>query len=128
MLVYWRAPDVSAGTFTQGIHIPLRVCFQVSSLDVTCRLALVREEKEAMAEVLERLRLSAGNSTSDREDWRVRDVMRTLEEQLVKERAKGQRSAAKRCQEQRLLMEQVRFSSCKIPSFHCDPTGFNRFL
>lgn len=62
-----------------------------------------------MAKVLERLQLSAGNSTSDREDWRVRDVMRTLEEQLVKERAKSQRSAAKRCQEQRLLMEQVRF-------------------
>ncbi|TWW74905.1 Coiled-coil domain-containing protein 61 [Takifugu flavidus] len=70
-------------------------------------LALVREEKEAMAKVLERLQLSAGNSTSDREDWRVRDVMRTLEEQLIKERAKSQRSAAKRCQEQRLLMEQL---------------------
>ncbi|XP_029703912.1 centrosomal protein CCDC61 isoform X2 [Takifugu rubripes] len=70
-------------------------------------LALVREEKEAMAKVLEHLQLSAGNSTSDREDWRVRDVMRTLEEQLIKERAKSQRSAAKRCQEQRLLMEQL---------------------
>lgn len=81
--------------------------------NVTCRLAFVREEKEAMAKVLERLQLSAGNSTSDREDWRVRDVMRTLEEQLVKERAKSQRSAAKRCQEQRLLMEQVRFISRK---------------
>lgn len=62
-----------------------------------------------MAKVLERLQLSGGNSTSNREDWRVRDVMRTLEEQLVKERAKSQRSATKRCQEQRLLMEQVRF-------------------
>lgn len=71
------------------------------------RLARVWEEKEAMAKVLERLQFSAGNSTSDREDWRIRDVVRTLEEQLVKERTKSQRSATKRCQEQRLLIEQV---------------------
>lgn len=77
-------------------------------LDVTRRLARVREEKEAMAKVLEHLQFSAGNSTQDREDWRIRDVVRTLEEQLVKERTKSQRSATKRCQEQRLLIEQVR--------------------
>uniref|UniRef100_H3D2M7 Centrosomal protein CCDC61 n=1 Tax=Tetraodon nigroviridis TaxID=99883 RepID=H3D2M7_TETNG len=70
-------------------------------------LALVREEKEAMAKVLERLQFSAGGSTSDREDRRIRDVVRTLEEQLVKERTKSQRSATKRCQEQRLLIEQL---------------------
>lgn len=71
------------------------------------RLALVKEEKEAMAKVLERLQMTSSGSTQGREDWRVRDVVRTLEEQLVKERAKSQRSASKRCQEQRLLMEQV---------------------
>lgn len=60
-----------------------------------------------MAKVLERLQFSAGGSPSDREDWRIRDVVRTLEEQLVKERTKSQRSATKRCQEQRLLIEQV---------------------
>lgn len=73
------------------------------------RLALVKEEKEAMAKMLERLQLSGSSSTPGREDCRVRDVVRTLEEQLVKERAKSQRSASKRCQEQRLLLEQVKF-------------------
>lgn len=67
----------------------------------------MKEEKEAMAKVLERLQVSGSGSTPGREDWRAREVVRTLEEQLVKERAKSQRSASKRCQEQRLLMEQV---------------------
>lgn len=67
-----------------------------------------------MAKVLERLQMSASSSTPGREDWRVRDVVRTLEEQLVKERAKSQRSANKRCQEQRLLMEQVALYCCSI--------------
>ncbi|XP_040007364.1 centrosomal protein CCDC61 isoform X3 [Xiphias gladius] len=80
-------------------------------------LALVKEEKEAMAKVLERLQMTASGSTPGREDWRVRDVVRTLEEQLVKERAKSQRSASKRCQEQRLLIEQLeelRASECAL--------------
>ncbi|XP_041808022.1 centrosomal protein CCDC61 isoform X3 [Chelmon rostratus] len=80
-------------------------------------LALVKEEKEAMAKVLERLQLGESGSTAGREDWRVRDVVRTLEEQLVKERAKSQRSASKRCQEQRLLLEQLeelRASECAL--------------
>nr|XP_046267258.1 centrosomal protein CCDC61 isoform X2 [Scatophagus argus] len=80
-------------------------------------LALVKEEKEAMAKVLERLQISGSGSTPGREDWRVRDVVRTLEEQLVKERAKSQRSASKRCQEQRLLVEQLeelRASECAL--------------
>ncbi|XP_050934361.1 centrosomal protein CCDC61 isoform X3 [Lates calcarifer] len=80
-------------------------------------LALVKEEKEAMAKVLERVQVTASGSTPGREDWRVRDVVRTLEEQLVKERAKNQRSASKRCQEQRLLMEQLeelRASECAL--------------
>lgn len=68
----------------------------------------MREEKEAMAKVLERLQVSGSGSTAEPEDWRTRDVVRTLEEQLGKERAKSQRSASKRCQEQRLLTEQVR--------------------
>ncbi|CAJ1064213.1 centrosomal protein CCDC61 isoform X4 [Xyrichtys novacula] len=80
-------------------------------------LALVREEKEAMAKVLERLQLSGSGSTSGHEDWRGRDVVTTLEEQLVKERAKSQRSASKRSQEQRLLKEQLeelRASECAL--------------
>ncbi|XP_041657553.1 centrosomal protein CCDC61 isoform X1 [Cheilinus undulatus] len=70
-------------------------------------LALVKEEKEAMAKVMERLQLAGSGSTSGREDWRVREVVTTLEEQLIKERAKSQRSASKRSQEQRLLNEQL---------------------
>ncbi|KAM6984495.1 centrosomal protein CCDC61 isoform 2-T2 [Tautogolabrus adspersus] len=80
-------------------------------------LALVKEEKAAMAKVMERLQLAGSGPTSGREDWRVRDVMTTLEEQLVKERAKSQRSASKRSQEQRLLTEQLeelRASECAL--------------
>ncbi|XP_040908005.1 centrosomal protein CCDC61 isoform X3 [Toxotes jaculatrix] len=80
-------------------------------------LALVKEEKEAMGKVLERLQMTASGPTAGREDWGVRDVVRTLEEQLVKERAKSQRSASKRCQEQRLLTEQLeelRASECAL--------------
>lgn len=72
-----------------------------------------------MAKVLERLQLSGNDPTSGREDWRMRDVVRTLEEQLVKEKAKSQRSMSKRCQEQRLLVEQVMllffFNLCNAP-------------
>ncbi|XP_035999194.1 coiled-coil domain-containing protein 61 isoform X3 [Fundulus heteroclitus] len=80
-------------------------------------LAAVKEEKEAMAQHLERLQTSGRSSAPGREDWRIRDVVRTLEEQLVKERAKSQRSTSKRCQEQRLLMEQLeelRASECAL--------------
>ncbi|KAM4546935.1 centrosomal protein CCDC61 isoform 2-T2 [Fundulus diaphanus] len=80
-------------------------------------LAAVKEEKEAMAQHLERLQMSGRSSAPGREDWRIRDVVRTLEEQLVKERAKSQRSTSKRCQEQRLLMEQLeelRASECAL--------------
>ncbi|XP_026225822.1 coiled-coil domain-containing protein 61 isoform X2 [Anabas testudineus] len=80
-------------------------------------LTLVKEEKEALAKVLDRLQISASGATPGREDWRARDVVRTLEEQLVKERAKSQRSASKRCQEQRLLIEQLeelRASECAL--------------
>ncbi|XP_028278205.1 centrosomal protein CCDC61 isoform X2 [Parambassis ranga] len=80
-------------------------------------LLLVKQEKEAMAKVLERLQVSGSGSTPGREDWRIRDVVRTLEEQLVKERAKSQRSSSKRCQEQRLLIEQLedlRASECAL--------------
>ncbi|KAM3868897.1 centrosomal protein CCDC61 [Diretmus argenteus] len=80
-------------------------------------LALVKEEKRTMAMALERLQIGGSASTSGREEWRVRDVVRTLEEQLVKERAKSQRSASKRGQEQRLLVEQceeLRASECAL--------------
>ncbi|KAM9781937.1 centrosomal protein CCDC61 isoform 1-T2 [Syngnathus typhle] len=81
-------------------------------------LALMKEEKEAIAKVLERLQLSGSVSTpGGPQDWRGRDVVKTLEEQLLKERAKSQRSATKRCQEQQLLMEQLdelRASECTL--------------
>ncbi|KAJ4929773.1 hypothetical protein JOQ06_018794 [Pogonophryne albipinna] len=80
-------------------------------------LALVKEEKEAMGNVLERLQVGGGGSVAGREDRRGRDVVRHLEEQLLKERAKGQRSASKRCQDQQLLMEQfegLRASECAL--------------
>ncbi|XP_023125992.2 centrosomal protein CCDC61 isoform X1 [Amphiprion ocellaris] len=80
-------------------------------------LALVKQEKEAMAKVLEQLQMSGSGAAPGREDWRIRDVVKTLEEQLVKERAKSQRSTSKRCQEQRLLMEQLeelRSSECAL--------------
>ncbi|XP_017291038.1 coiled-coil domain-containing protein 61 isoform X2 [Kryptolebias marmoratus] len=70
-------------------------------------LAAVREEKDGMAKALGRLQMSGSGSVGGREDWRIREVVRTLEDQLIKERAKGQRSTSKRCQEQRLLMEQL---------------------
>lgn len=72
-----------------------------------CRLALAREEKESMAKVLERMQVGVNSSTLARDDCGVRDAVRTLQEQLVKERAKNHRTVSKRCQEQRLLVEQV---------------------
>lgn len=84
--------------------------FFLQCLKSSCRLAVVKEEKEAMSNVLEQLQVSRSSSTPGREDWKVRDAVRTLQEQLVKERAKNQRSASKRCQEQRLLLEQVQLS------------------
>lgn len=65
---------------------------------------MVREEKDALAEALERLRVGTGSNSGTRG---LREVVRSLEEQLLKERAKSQRSASKRGQEQRHLMEQV---------------------
>ncbi|XP_066501191.1 centrosomal protein CCDC61 isoform X2 [Hoplias malabaricus] len=68
-------------------------------------LALVREEKDALAKALERLQMvGAGSAPGARG---LREAMRSLEEQLLRERAKSQRSATKRGQEQRHLMEQL---------------------
>lgn len=69
-------------------------------------LALVREEKEALAKALERLQV-VGMGSIPGGARGLRDVVRNLEEQLLRERAKSQRSASKRGQEQRVLMEQV---------------------
>ncbi|XP_029956605.1 centrosomal protein CCDC61 isoform X2 [Salarias fasciatus] len=80
-------------------------------------LALVKEEKQAMSKVLEQLQMAGGGSALGRDEWRIRDMVRTLEEQLVKERAKNQRSTSKRCLEQRLLIEQLeelRASECAL--------------
>ncbi|XP_017573570.1 coiled-coil domain-containing protein 61 isoform X3 [Pygocentrus nattereri] len=68
-------------------------------------LALVREEKDALAKALERLQMvEAGSAPGARG---LREAVRSLEEQLLRERAKSQRSATKRGQEQRHLMEQL---------------------
>ncbi|KAI5625114.1 coiled-coil domain-containing protein 61 [Silurus asotus] len=68
-------------------------------------LAVVREEKNALAEALERLRTAGTGSNSGARG--LREALRSLEEQLLRERAKSQRSASKRDQEQRHLMEQL---------------------
>ncbi|CAL8401664.1 unnamed protein product [Boreogadus saida] len=68
-------------------------------------LAQVREEKQALAHALQRLQ---GGGAGGREAVRrSREAVRDLEEQLLKEQAKGQRSASRRGQEQRLLVEQL---------------------
>ncbi|XP_028839260.1 centrosomal protein CCDC61 isoform X2 [Denticeps clupeoides] len=69
-------------------------------------LALVREEKEALAEALERLQVM-GIRSSPGLARGLQETVRSLEEQLLRERAKTQRSASKRGQEQRLLIEQL---------------------
>ncbi|TRY97905.1 hypothetical protein DNTS_034132 [Danionella cerebrum] len=68
-------------------------------------LALVRDEKEVLAKALDRLQMSGSASKAGPRG--LRDVVASLEEQLLKERAKSQRSAIKRSQEQRLLVEQL---------------------
>ncbi|KTG33650.1 hypothetical protein cypCar_00001483 [Cyprinus carpio] len=68
-------------------------------------LALVRDEKEALAKALDRLQMVGAGSTPGARG--LREAVRSLEEQLLKERAKSQRSASKRSQEQRLLLEQL---------------------
>lgn len=68
-------------------------------------LALVRDEKEALAKALDRLQMVGADSTPGAHGFR--EVVRSLEEQLLKERAKSQRSASKRNQEQHLLLEQL---------------------
>ncbi|XP_071395709.1 centrosomal protein CCDC61 isoform X1 [Centroberyx affinis] len=109
-----RALRTELNTVTShGGHKPAEVEIQ----HLRAELVLVKEEKEAMAKALERLQIGGSGSTVGREEWRVRDMVRTLEEQLVKERAKSQRSASKRGQEQRLLMEQLeelRASECAL--------------
>lgn len=60
-----------------------------------------------MVKVLERLQVGGNSSTLARDECGTREAVRSLQEQLVKERAKNHRTVNKRCQEQRLLMEQV---------------------
>ncbi|KAM9450875.1 centrosomal protein CCDC61 isoform 2-T2 [Clarias gariepinus] len=68
-------------------------------------LAVVREEKDMLANALERLRAAGAGPTSGNRG--LREVVQSLEEELLRERAKSQRSASKRGQEQRHLMEQL---------------------
>uniref|UniRef100_A0A672NAC4 Centrosomal protein CCDC61 n=1 Tax=Sinocyclocheilus grahami TaxID=75366 RepID=A0A672NAC4_SINGR len=68
-------------------------------------LALVRDEKEALAKALDRQQMvGAGSAPGPRG---LREAVHSLEEQLLKERAKSQRSASKRSQEQLLVLEQL---------------------
>ncbi|XP_016368249.1 coiled-coil domain-containing protein 61-like isoform X1 [Sinocyclocheilus rhinocerous] len=68
-------------------------------------LALVRDEKEALAKALDRQQMvGAGSAPGARG---LREAVHSLEEQLLKERAKSQRSASKRSQEQLLVLEQL---------------------
>lgn len=68
----------------------------------------MRDEKEALAKALDRLQMVGAGSTPGAHG--IREAVHSLEEQLLKERAKSQRSASKRSQEQRLLLEQVHLS------------------
>lgn len=79
------------------------------------RLAVVKEEREAMAKALERLQMIERDSTPSQE-WKTRDVGRMLE-QLVEEKAKSQRSTSKWSQERRLLMEKVKVEKISLISF-----------
>lgn len=102
----------SRAIFTTVIKMQRKLFFFFFFFLLTCecfffRLAVMKEEKDAMAKALARLQMS-DSSAPGREDWRMNDVVRALEEQLIKERAKSQRSTSKRCQEQRLLVEQVK--------------------
>lgn len=60
-----------------------------------------------MVKILERMQVGTNTSALVRDDGGAREAVRTLQEQLVKERAKNHRTVNKRCQEQRLLVEQV---------------------
>ncbi|XP_024118722.1 coiled-coil domain-containing protein 61 isoform X4 [Oryzias melastigma] len=103
--------ELSALT-THGVNKPADLEIQ----RLRAELAVMKEEKDAMAKALARLQMS-DSSAPGREDWRMNDVVRALEEQLIKERAKSQRSTSKRCQEQRLLVEQLeelRASECAL--------------
>lgn len=81
-----------------------------------------------MAKALEKLQMSGSGSALGREHWRIRDVVRTLEEQLIKEKAKTQRSTSKRCQEQRLLMEQVKGRRVRTPNVYFVSLPFLTFF
>ncbi|XP_066560223.1 centrosomal protein CCDC61 isoform X2 [Amia ocellicauda] len=75
---------------------------------IQAELAQVREEKEVLARALERLQTGGTEQHSDPRGVRVlKEVVRSLEEELLRERTKNQRLASKRGQEQRLLLEQL---------------------
>ncbi|KAG9329309.1 hypothetical protein JZ751_005786 [Albula glossodonta] len=84
-------------------------------------LTLVRQEKEALVKALERLQGGGGGATPGAGAQGLRDVVRGLEEQLLRERAKSQRSASKRGQEQRLLLEQTAGGAEGIGESSSDP-------
>ncbi|KAL4647361.1 coiled-coil domain-containing protein 61 [Arapaima gigas] len=70
-------------------------------------LARVRREKEDLAQALEQLQAVGVAQTPDAGARGLREVIQSLEEQLLRERAKNQRSTSKRSQEKRLLLDQL---------------------
>ncbi|XP_015196377.1 centrosomal protein CCDC61 isoform X2 [Lepisosteus oculatus] len=71
-------------------------------------LSQMREEKEVLARALECLQ-AGGPAPRDepRGAQALKEVVRSLEEELLRERARNQRSASKKSQEQRLLLEKL---------------------
>ncbi|XP_016897068.1 centrosomal protein CCDC61 isoform X2 [Cynoglossus semilaevis] len=94
--------EISALTSNGDNRCALEIIQQLQA-----ELVMVKEENNEMTKVLEQLRMRANVSPFGVDDWRVRDVVRALEEQLVKERAESHQTARKRFQEQRILTEQV---------------------
>nr|XP_023669437.1 coiled-coil domain-containing protein 61 isoform X2 [Paramormyrops kingsleyae] len=70
-------------------------------------LARVQGEKDALARALDQLQVAGVGQTPGGGARGLREVIQSLEEQLLRERAKNQRSASKRSQEKRLLLEEL---------------------
>ncbi|XP_048838281.1 centrosomal protein CCDC61 [Brienomyrus brachyistius] len=70
-------------------------------------LARLQGEKDALARALDQLQVAGVGRTPGGGARGLREVIQSLEEQLLRERAKNQRSASKRNQEKRQLLEEL---------------------
>lgn len=68
-------------------------------------------EKDALARALDQLQVAGVGRTHGGGAQGLREVILSLEEQLLRERTRNQRSASKRSQEKRLLMEEVLYGA-----------------